>query len=88
MIPFIGAPLAFLGTRLGRTLALIGGVALAVLTFGWTQRRAGARKVHERLARLDQEGAADVRESVEDRLDANRDVPAVERLRAQGRLRD
>ena len=61
----------FTTTRIGRTLAQIGAVALAILTFGAWSRRKGAR---ENQAKTDAANARETIKAHEGRTDVEADV--------------
>lgn len=83
----MGSIAALLGEFLPYIIAA-GTAVAALLGYGYQQRRAGKAEVREQHRVADLEEANKVRKKVTDALDDTRDVPAIERLRGQGRLRD
>lgn len=53
-------------SRLGRNLAALAGIALAILTFGASKKRAGRREAVEKMEQADEKRADDVRRRVDD----------------------
>lgn len=77
-------------SRLGRYVAAAGAVALFLVTFGLSQRRAGAQGAKRKAKEADHENAEQIRERADDamrRLDGD-NSHVDDQLRRLGGLRD
>ena len=63
-LPIIATALGFFISKIGCYVLIVGGVLLAIVTFGASQRRKGAQKERQKAKEADHERAEEIRDSV------------------------